>query len=355
MKLRDRIIRLIIEKRLEWKVFLYSVVLFGILLTLRLPLWQDLIDFSALRTETVVKAVSVWLGAAALFSAFFSRVVHKTFRAPLDEFAQATEKVANGDFTVFIQTKNDKRGMNAFYGRIAVNFNKMVQELKSVETLKTDFFSNVSHEIKTPIAAIQNSAQILQKDILTDDQRKEYAANIVKSAQRLSELITNILRMDKLEKQTIGPTASKFDLCEQLCQCLLQFDDVLEKKDIKLDVEIDDSLMITADESLLEIVWSNLLSNAVKFTEQGGTVMLKQTSTSEDAIVSITDTGCGINDETVRHIFDKFYQGDTSHSSEGNGLGLALVSRIIDLVDGSITVNSEQGKGSTFTVRLPVR
>lgn len=353
MKLKDRIIRLTIERRLEWTIFLVSLVLVGILLVLRLNIWEEQVDFHALRTETVIKSITVWLGAAALFSAYLIRKIHNVYRAPLIEFAKVTEKVANGDFTVYIPPKNDTPGKYTFYDKIAVDFNKMVKELGSVETLKTDFFSNVSHEIKTPIAAIQNSAKLLQKDSLSDEQRKEHAANIMKSTQKLSVLISNILKLDKLEKQTIGPVAATFDLCEQLCQCILQFDDILEKKNIELNVEIEDKRIITADESLLEIAWSNLLSNAVKFTEPGGTITLTQISTDEEITVSVADTGCGMSEDVISHVFNKFYQGDTSHSVEGNGLGLTLVRRIIQLVDGKIFIESELGKGTTFTVIIP--
>lgn len=224
----------------------------------------------------------------------------------------------------------------------------------SIETLKTDFVSNVSHEMKTPIAVIKNYAELLQMEQVTEEMRTEYAKAIENAAMRLSNLISNILKLNKLENQNIMPEMEKYDVCRQLCECILQFEDKWDEKEIELETQIEDAAVVKADENLLELVWNNLISNAIKFTEKGGSVTIRQTSDEDYITVSISDSGCGIAKESVSHIFDKFYQGDTSHAKEGNGLGLALAKRVVELMDGDIQVVSQEGKGSTFTVSLPV-
>ena len=207
--------------------------------------------------------------------------------------------------------------------------------------------------MKTPIAVIKNYAELLQTDRGTEEERREYARNIEEAAARLSTLISNILKLNKLENQSIDPDIEDYDLSGQLEMCILQYEELWDEKELELEVDIAERVNVRADRSLMELVWNNLLSNAVKFTEPGGTVTIRQRTAEGQVEVSVTDTGCGMSQESIRHIFDKFYQGDTSHAREGNGLGLALVKRIIDLMNGEITVVSRPGQGSTFTVRLP--
>ncbi|MGL4790027.1 MAG: sensor histidine kinase, partial [Anaerotignaceae bacterium] len=230
------------------------------------------------------------------------------------------------------------------------DFNKMVEELGSIETLKTDFFSNVSHEIKTPIAVIQNNAELLQKESISIEQRKECTDNIIYATRRLSSLISNMLKLNKLEKQSILPNLEYYDLPSQLCECALQFEEQWEKKNIEFDVDIEEEALIFADKELMEIVWTNLLSNALKFSDENGKITLKQFSKNNEVVVSIKDSGCGMDTKTLNRIFDKFYQGDTSRSTLGNGLGLALTKRILEMLNCSIYVESEINVGSEFIV-----
>ena len=178
--------------------------------------------------------------------------------------------------------------------------------------------------------------------------------NILSASRRLSNLIQNMLKLNKLEKQTIRPMPEAFDVCAQLCECAVQFEDSWEKKNLDFEADLEDSALVYADPDLTELVWTNLLSNAIKFTPEGGTVTLTQRTEDGRVRIAVKDSGCGMTKETTKRIFDKFYQGDTSHATQGNGLGLALVKRILELSEGSITVESEPEKGSVFTVRLPL-
>lgn len=305
--------------------------------------------------EVVQTAIPIvyWGCVAVGLTLFTRKKIKDTYEAPLHMLAEATEQVSNGDFSVYVPTIHTADRLD-YLDVMILDFNRMVEELGSVETLKTDFVSNVSHEMKTPISVIKNYAELLQTGKGTEEERQEYARNIEEAAVRLSNLISNILRLNKLENQRIDPEIESYDLCGQLEECILHYEEMWDEKDLELEVDMEEKAVVQADRSLMEMVWNNLLSNAIKFTEPGGSVSIRQTTSADHVEVAVTDTGCGMSRENVRHIFDKFYQGDTSHSKEGNGLGLALVQRILTLMNGEITVVSEEGKGSTFTVRLPV-
>lgn len=304
----------------------------------------------------VVQAIvpMIYWGIVALgLTLFTRRKMKNTYEEPLHNMAEATKRVSEGDFSVYVPTVHTADKLD-YLDVMILDFNKMVEELGSIETLKTDFVSNVSHEMKTPIAIIKNYAELLQAEQIDEIQRKEYAKSIEYAAARLSALISNILKLNKLENQKIMSEVENYDVCRQLCECILQFEDAWEKKEIEIEIEMEDAATIRADANLMELVWNNLLSNAIKFTEPGGSVTVSQTSDENGIRIVVSDTGCGMSRESIEHIFDKFYQGDTSHSKEGNGLGLALVKRVLELMDGDIQVVSEEGKGSTFTVTLPV-
>lgn len=302
--------------------------------------------------EQTLSIIVYWILIAVLVTLWLGREMRKVYEEPMKRMAEATGRVANGDFSVYIPPLHTPEKLD-YLDVMIMDFNRMVEELGSIETLKTDFFSNVSHEIKTPIAVVQNSAEMLKDTSLSVEEQQAYVDTIIQSSKKLSALITNILKLNKLEKQNIQPVMEEYDLCEQLCQCAFQLENLWEEKEIEFEAELEERAMIHGDESLLELVWINLLTNALKYTERGGAVKIAQTSDKNGVTVSVSDTGCGMSKETMKHIFDKFYQGDTSHSMSGNGLGLALALRIVRMLEGSIEVESELGKGSTFTVRLP--
>ena len=270
---------------------------------------------------------------------------------PVKQIMAALDQVMQGDFSVRIAPVKEFAGETGF-NEIIMAINKMTAELQGTETLRTDFIANVSHELKTPLAVMGNYATMLQRPGITEEETNEYAKAISEAARRLAALITNILKLNKLENQQIFPQPTEFDLGEQLCQCLLQFEDIWEEKELEIETDIVDDVRIKSDPELLSLVWNNLISNAVKFTPEGGTINVSLKTEGSQVTVSVSDTGCGINPETGKHIFEKFYQGDTSHATQGNGLGLALVKRVVDILQGEISVQSTPGKGSTFSVRI---
>ena len=346
------------SKSVNTKESLFPTSLFGVFLLVLLLMSGVhtglLVGMDALGWNKLVQTIVpilYWSAVAIGLTLYTRRKIQNTYEVPMQRLAQATQKVAAGDFSVYVAPIHTPDKAD-YIDRMIVDFNTMVEELGSIETLKTDFFSNVSHEFKTPLAVIQSNAELLQKGLAPTGEHQEQVGNILSATRRLANLIMNMLKLNKLEKQTIRPAAEVYDVCAQLCSVAVQFEDAWERKDIEFDADLEDAAYVQADPGLLELVWTNLLSNAVKFTPQGGSITLRQTRADGKIYVSVTDTGCGMDEKTVKHIYDKFYQGDTSHSTEGNGLGMALVKRILELTGADIQIESTPGKGSTFTVVL---
>ena len=269
---------------------------------------------------------------------------------PVKMITDAAKKIMNGDFSVRVKPMHGS-GMDGF-NQVGESINAMAEELSSVETLRTDFIANVSHEMKTPLAVMQNYGTLLQAPDLSEKQRIEYAKTITEASRRLANMMTNILKLNRLENQQIYPNPTTFDLGEQLCESLLQYEITWERKNIEIETDIAESVHVCADAELLSLVWNNLFSNAFKFTEDGGKVTLTLAADETYATVKVSDTGCGMSAEVGAHIFEKFYQGDTSHATQGNGLGLPLVKRVVDIMQGEIGVESAVGVGTTFTVKI---
>lgn len=306
-----------------------------------------------LTSENISMAAKLTFGNIILLSALFTII--DAFRRKYttekitEHIASAAVQIVQGDFNVRIEPVN-QMGIDDNFNEIIHCFNKMAEELSGVETLRTDFIANVSHEMKTPLAIMQNYGTLLQQSNLTEEDRLEYAKGVSEGSKRLADMMTNILKLNKLEKQQIYPKTEAYDLGEQLCECLLQFENVWEDKNIEIETDLAEDVKVNTDGELLSLVWNNLFSNAFKFTPSGGKVSLILEATEQHVIVKIMDTGCGMSPEVGVHIFEKFYQGDTSHATQGNGLGLALVKRVIDILHGEISVESTIGKGSTFVV-----
>lgn len=270
---------------------------------------------------------------------------------PVRRILDGMNRIMSGDFETRIPYMKGEQSGNEF-DAIIKGLNEMAVELSSVETLRSDFVSNVSHELKTPLAVIQNYGTMLQSPGLSEEERSEYARAITEQTRKLSSLITNILKLNRLENQQIYPERKEYNLTEQVCECLLGFEQAWEEKGLEIETDLEEDVMIFEDAELLSLVWNNLFSNAVKFSKRGGVIRVSVKRQGEKIHVAVSDEGCGISPEVGKHIFERFYQGDTSHATQGNGLGLALVKKVIDIVGGNIRVQSVLGEGTTFTVSL---
>lgn len=276
--------------------------------------------------------------------------VAKVFFMPMKKLRQGMDKVADGDFSVRLDPEESSLGE---VKELYAGFNLMANELNGTEVLQTDFVSNVSHEIKTPINAIEGYAMLLQdEDGLSEDQRKEYVDKILLNTGKLSDLVGNILLLSRLDNQLSQPVKSKYRLDEQIRQSLLMFENQWSEKNLELDVDMED-VEYNGYENLMQHVWTNLIGNGIKFNKTNGYLRIKLYRQGNSLVFTVEDSGEGISDEALRHIFDKFYQGDTSHKQEGNGLGLALVKKIVTLSGGTISAENAEAGGCRFTVTLP--
>lgn len=291
----------------------------------------------------------VWLMiVSGVVSTIIAAWIGKFYLSPLKGLIEATGRVAKGDFSVRLPVEK-----NSEMGNLMHSFNSMVRDLGSIEMFRNDFINDFSHEFKTPIVSIRGFARQLQRDDITDEERKEYATIIANEAQRLSNLSANILLLSKLENQQILTEKTDFSLDEQLRTCILLMEKEWTAKELELDIDLD-AVTINGNAEMLSQVWMNILNNAVKYTQRGGSIAVSLKRAEQTAVVRISDNGIGMDPLTKSHIFEKFYQGENSHHQQGNGLGLAMVKRIVELSSGKIYVESEKGMGTTFTIVLPI-
>lgn len=294
-------------------------------------------------TATVITLIIV----STVVGTSFSYFVGFMYLRPINRLRTAMRKVADGDYSVKLDSKKHTNDVGQLFG----DFNKMVSELKSTEILKTDFVSNVSHEIKTPVSAIEGYATLLQDSTQDEESKKLYLDAILFNTSRLSELVSNILLLSRVENRSIKPQKHTYRLDEQIRQSFLLLEPKWAERDIEFDIELDD-IEYCGHESMLMHVWNNLIDNAIKFTPDGGRIGVRLCRIEEGIKFTVEDSGPGFDEESKKHIFDKFFQGDTSHKAEGNGLGLALVSRILDACGGSVNAENRPEGGAKFTVIL---
>ncbi|MFT8384240.1 MAG: HAMP domain-containing sensor histidine kinase [Lacticaseibacillus paracasei] len=289
---------------------------------------------------------------AASFALLASWRRYRTFDKPLRALSAAAEKVAGGDYSVYLQPIHRPEKYD-YLDAMFANFNTMVAELNSIETLRGDFVANVSHEFKRPLAIIKSYSEILQQSSVDDATRNTYLVTINTAATDLAYLVSNILRLNKLETQVSQPESIPFDLVEQLTQVIFASDPTLDEHELELEVDMPETLMMIGDPELLKVVWNNLLANAIKFTPRQGRIMLTVSEHAKHVTVRLSDSGIGMSEQTRAQMFQKFFQGDRSHAGLGNGLGLAMVAQILKLVHGQIEVTSTLNEGSTFTINIP--
>lgn len=329
-------------------VLLVHVFAFGVLnqrlFENKIPIKEILKDsriqeiFIAVRTATIY---SVIIGVALIL------VMASHIIKPLRRITDATKKVATGNLKVKVDVDREDE-----IGELAHNFNIMVNELNSIEYLRKDFISNISHELKTPIASIQGFTKLLAEDNLSKEEKEEYINIILEETDRLSNLSTNMLKLSKLEKQEIVTNKVEYRLDNQIRKAIIMLEEQINKKNIKISLESKE-LYIFQDEDLIMEIWINLISNSIKNSKENGKIKIKVIEEEQKVDVIIQDNGIGIPKEKQEKVFEKFYQIEKSRTSEGSGLGLAIVKRIVDLIKGKIKLESKENEGTKITVSIP--
>ena len=328
--------------------FVFAMLVLLFLFLLFLIFRTSIFDISTISENTsliVICSVISLLMVSQGMAFFWSRRITK----PITTISAAVDEIAQGNFDVHIDDSKFKDEVKV----LAENINKMTEELKSIEVMRSDFVSNVSHEFRAPLSTIQGYVTLLSDPKISEQQRNEYFSLLAESTGQLSGLVDNVLKLSRLETQNIKSKPVKFSLDEQLRRVVLMFEQQWSKKSLYLDLDLP-QCEIVGNKELFNQMWINLVGNAVKYTDCGGKIGIRLDASLNDYItVEIYDDGIGMTEEVQKHIFEKFYQGDTSRKSQGNGLGLALVKTAADITGSTIEVKSQPQKGSTFTVKIP--
>ena len=330
-------------------IVFFTLLFAGIIIAAVFVLFSSLNFFDLTNGILIPIAVAI---ACIVVGTGLAAIASKHFMARISLVRKGMSEVAKGNFKVRVEEK-DKRDLTEF-GELERSFNKMTSDLDGIEMFRNDFINNFSHEFKTPIVSIRGFARQLRSGNLTDEQRAEYLDIIISQSERLAYMSSNVLLLTKLENQAIVSEKSLFDLDEQIRNSILLLEKEWSEKNIELDIELDE-VDYHFNEEMMSHVWINLLSNAIKFTGESGRISCRLKKTESEIIFSVEDDGIGMTDEVKSRIFEKFYQGDDSHTARGNGIGLNIVSRIVTLASGRIEVESQPKKGSKFTVWLPAQ
>lgn len=338
------------QNRFSLRTRLTILVTVEMLVCIALAYGLDTLLRDVIKIDIEIPLVFVLLGMSLFVGILVTGLLSKLFFNPIKELRKAMDKVAEGDYTVRLENKSTSKEILEIYS----GFNLMTEELSATEILQTDFISNVSHEIKTPINAIEGYATLLQSTQNIDEVENEYIEKILFNTKRLSSLAGSILLLSKLENQQIPTNQTTYRIDEQIRQSVVALEPEWEKKNIEISAELD-SVEYLGNEPMMRHVWDNLIGNAVKFTPEGGQVRIKLTKKLRKIVIAVEDTGPGLSEEAQKRIFDKFYQADRSHRQEGNGLGLALVKRILTIEKGEITVENLEDCGCRFTVILKTK
>ncbi|AGC68666.1 alkaline phosphatase synthesis sensor protein PhoR [Thermoclostridium stercorarium subsp. stercorarium DSM 8532] len=329
-------------------IFIFFIMVSSGLLTSVCFLFFYALDFFPFPFLTPILSPFIALLVSSIIGTSLSAMVSEKFLKPLHQLIDATKIIAKGDFSVRVPEINSD-------SEIAVllrNFNQMAEELGSIEMFRNDFINNFSHEFKTPIVSIRGFAKQLQNENLSEEKRKEYTEIIISEAERLTKMSSNVLLLTKIENQQFITNQAEYDLDEQIRNCIILLEKQWSKKNLEMNLNLS-NVKIFSDEELLSHLWINLIDNAVKYTDDNGRISITLYETGDNIVFRISDNGKGMDEYTIKHIFDKFYQADKSRSTHGNGLGLSIVKRIVELCRGEITVDSKLGAGTTFTVILP--
>lgn len=328
-------------------VFATGIAVFIIVSLIWLLLFE--LELIPIDPHTRRAPIFLFLLGSMLLGTAVALFVGKLIIRPIQNISSAFDELSRGNFGVKVPENERIEEIR----EMAQHFNSMTYDLAHIETLRTDFVANVSHEFKTPIASIEGYAALLQDSRLTPEKHSRYVEKILDNSRRLSELCSSVLMLSKLENRETVPDKKEYRIDEQIRQSILMLESKWSAKNIEFDLELPKQVYY-GSEQLIGQIWSNLIDNAVKHSPEGGIIEIKMHKENELLQISVTDHGEGMTEETQKHIFEKFYQADTSRSSEGSGLGLALVKRILDLCGGSADVKSVPDEGAEFIITLPL-